>query len=70
MMLAHDIVGKKDEDIERQYKSIKMYWCEIYLDHTAENMDKWIQVAIIDSQYYKFIVFDKSTHKLTIIMTT
>ena len=30
MMLAHDIVGKKDEDIERQYKSIKLYWCEIY----------------------------------------
>ena len=27
---------------------------------------KWIQVATIDSQYYKFIVFDKSTHKLMI----
>ena len=30
MMLAHDIVGKKDEDIERRYKFIKMYCCELY----------------------------------------
>ena len=29
-------------------------------------MDKWIQVATIDSQCYKFIVFDRSTHKLII----
>ena len=40
------------------------------IKHTAEYLDKWIQVATIDCQYYKFIVFDKSTHKLMIIMTT
>ena len=42
----------------------------LLIKHTAENLDKWIQVAAIDSQYYKFIVFDKCTHKLKIIMTT
>ena len=34
MMLAHDIVGKKEDKdniIERQYNSLKMYWCEIYV---------------------------------------
>ena len=32
MMLAHDIVGKKEEDLERQYSLLlaKMYLCEIY----------------------------------------
>ena len=32
MMLAHDIVGKKeDEDIEETVQvTIKLYWCEIY----------------------------------------
>ena len=37
------------------------------IKHTAENLDKWIQVATIECQYYKFIAFDKSTdstHKL------
>ena len=39
MMLAHDIVGKKeDEDIERQYESLL-----ILIKHTVENLDKWIQ---------------------------
>ena len=42
----------------------------ILIKHTAENLDKWIQVATIECQYYKFIAFDKSTHKLIIIMTT
>ena len=44
--------------------------CLDRVKHTAENLDKWIQVATIDSQYYKFIVVDKSTHKLIITMTT
>ena len=37
------------------------------IKHTAENLDKWIQVATTctDSQFYKFIVFDKSTHKFS-----
>ena len=46
-----------------------MVWF-VLIKHTAENLDKWIQVATIDSKYYKFIVVDKSTHKLIIIMTT
>ena len=38
------------------------------IKHTAENLDKWIVVDTssyytTDSQFYKFIVFDKSTHK-------
>ena len=62
----HDIVGKKDEDRERE--NTIHYWCEIYgvickIKHTAEKLDKLIQVATTDCQFYKFIVFDKSTHK-------
>ena len=38
----------------------------ILIKHTAENLDKCTQIATIDSQCYKFIVFDKSTHKLII----
>ena len=52
MLLAHNIVGKKEEDIERQYSS--------------QLKCKWIPVATIHS---KFIIFDKSTHKLIINMT-
>ena len=39
--------------------------CNIKHRDTAENLDKWIQVATTDSQFYKFIVFDKSTHKFS-----
>ena len=46
------IVGKKEEDIERQYNSLLK--CIGMREHTAENLDKWIQVATIDSQYYVY----------------
>ena len=49
MMLAHDIVGKKED---RERENTIHYWCEIYgviCMHTTENLDKWIQVA----SYYR-----------------
>ena len=30
MMLAHDIVSKKEEDRETVQFTIKKYWCEVY----------------------------------------
>ena len=56
MILAHGIVGKKeDEDIERQYNSLikctvvrYTVWF-VLIKHIAENLDKWIQVATIDN---------------------
>ena len=41
----------------------------ILIIHTAENLDKWIQVATIDSQYYKSVCF-LHIAKLISIMTT
>ena len=84
MMLAHDIVGNKEDELKiyvaRETVQFTigvryMVWFvkQILIKHTAENLDKWIQVATIKCQYYKFIAFGNSTdstHKLIIIMTT
>ena len=50
------------DDAEMPYKVIVQF---VLTRHTAENMDKWTQVATIGSQY---CVSEKPTHSLKLIL--